>query len=87
MSKGADLAKEISDVSIKADSLKELIDVIKLSRQVSDRVKNDYRGIIAINTLLIFLGLGSFITNTQSALLHNMSTVTIASKNMRQYNI
>lgn len=87
MSKGADLAKEISDVSIKADSFKELIDVIKLSRQVSDRVKNDYRGIIAINTLLIFLGLGSFITNTQSALLHNMSTVTIASKNMRQYNI
>lgn len=87
MSKGADLAKEISDVSIKADSLKELIDVIKLSREVNERVKNDYRGIIAINTLLIFLGLGSFITNTQSALLHNMSTVAIASKNMRQYNI
>lgn len=85
MSKGADLAKEISDVSIKTDSLKELIDLIKLSRSVDRRVRKDYERIIAFNTLLIALGLGSFITNTQSALLHNISTVAIASNNMKKY--
>lgn len=85
MSKGADLAKEISDVSIKTDSLKELVDLVKLSRKVDKRVRNDYEKIIAFNTLLIALGLGSFITNTQSALLHNISTVVIASDNMKKY--
>ena len=85
MSKGADLAKEISDVSIKTDSLKELVDLIKLSRSVDKRVRSDYEKIIAFNTLLIGLGLGSFITNTQSALLHNISTVAIASDNMKKY--
>ena len=85
MSKGADLAKEISDVSIKTDSLKELVDLIKLSRSVDKRVRNDYEKIIAFNTLLIALGLGSFITNTQSALMHNISTVAIASDNMKKY--
>ena len=85
MSKGADLAKEISDVSIKTDSLKELVDLVKLSRSVDRRVRNDYERIIAFNTLLIALGLGSFITNTQSALLHNISTVAIASNNMKKY--
>lgn len=87
MSKGADLAKEISDVSIKTDSLKELVDLIKLSRSVDKRVRSDYEKIIAFNTLLIGLGLGSFITNTQSALLHNISTVAIASDNMKKYKI
>lgn len=87
MSKGADLAKEISDVSIKTDSLKELVDLVKLSRSVDKRVRNDYEKIIAFNTLLIGLGLGSFITNTQSALLHNISTVAIASDNMKKYKI
>lgn len=87
MSKGADLAKEISDVSIKTDSLKELVDLVKLSRSVDKRVRNDYEKIIAFNTLLIALGLGSFITNTQSALLHNISTVAIASDNMKKYKI
>ena len=85
MSKGADLAKEISDVSIKTDSLKELVDLVKLSRSVDKRVRSDYEKIIAFNTLLIGLGLGSFITNTQSALLHNISTVAIASDNMKKY--
>ena len=85
MSKGADLAKEISDVSIKTDSLKELVDLVKLSKSVDRRVRKDYERIIAFNTLLIGLGLGSFITNTQSALLHNISTVAIASDNMKKY--
>lgn len=85
MSKGADLAKEISDVSIKTDSLKELVDLVKLSKSVDKRVRKDYERIIAFNTLLIGLGLGSFITNTQSALLHNISTVAIASNNMKKY--
>ncbi|MDY3007266.1 heavy metal translocating P-type ATPase [Anaerococcus sp. AGMB00486] len=86
MSKGADLAKEIADVSIKTDSLKELVDLIKLSKAVDKRVRRDYEKIIVINSLLIGLGVSRILTNTQSALLHNISTVMIASDNMRQYS-
>lgn len=85
MSKGADLAKEIADVSIKTDSLKELIGLIKLSKAVDKRVKRDYEKIIGINSLLIGFGVSSILTNTQSALFHNISTVMIASENMREY--
>lgn len=87
MSKGADLAKEIADVSIKADSLKELVKLVKLSKEVDKRVKSDYEKIIGINSLLIGFGVSSILTNTQSALLHNVSTVMIATNNMKKYKI
>ncbi|MBU5668350.1 heavy metal translocating P-type ATPase [Peptoniphilus sp. MSJ-1] len=87
MNKGADIAKEIADISIKTDDLKSLIDVIKIARGLDKRIKNNYREIIGINGSLIALGVLGLLSNTNSALIHNASTVAIAGKNMRDYTI
>lgn len=87
MHAGAAIAKEISDISIGSDSLKELIDVIKIARALKGRVNSDYRNIVAFNSSLIILGVLGALTNTTSALLHNASTVLIAANNMKDYRV
>lgn len=87
MHEGADIAKEIADISIKSDSLKELIDVIKISKILEKRIHKNYRQIISFNGLLIALGVTGHLTNTNSAFLHNASTVAIAARNMKDYRI
>lgn len=87
MHEGADIAKEIADISIKSDSLKELIDVIKISKILEKRIHKNYRQIISFNGLLIALGVTGHLTNTNSAFLHNASTVAISARNMRDYRI
>lgn len=85
MHEGADIAKEIADISIKSDSLKELVDVIKIARALENRINRNYREIISFNGALIILGVLGYVTNTRSAFLHNASTVAIAGRNMREY--
>ena len=87
MHAGADIAKEIADISIKSDSLKELVDVIKIAKALDKRVHRNYRKIISFNGALIVLGVLGYLTNTNSAFLHNASTVAIAGRNMRDYRI
>lgn len=87
MHEGADIAKEIADISIKSDSLKELIDVIKISKELEKRVHRSYRKIISFNSTLIALGVTGQLTNTSSAFLHNASTVAIAGRNMKDYRV
>lgn len=87
MHKGADLAREISDIVIGRDELSALTDVIRLAKLVDERTKKDYRFIIAFNSLLIGLGAFGNLSNTHSALLHNSSTVATALFNMREYPI
>ena len=87
MHEGADIAKEIADISIKSDSLKELIDVIKISKELEKRVHRSYRKIISFNSALIALGVTGHLTNTSSAFLHNASTVAIAGRNMKDYRV
>ncbi|NMW84947.1 heavy metal translocating P-type ATPase [Peptoniphilus sp. AGMB00490] len=87
MHEGADIAKEIADISIKSDSLKELIDVIKIARELEKRVHRSYRHIVSFNGALIALGVAGHLTNTNSAFLHNASTVAIAGRNMMEYRV
>ena len=87
MHQGADIAKEISDISIGSDSLEGLVDVVKLSKAMKKRIDSDYRQIVGFNSTLIILGVMAILTNTSSALLHNLSTVMIAGKNMNKYKI
>lgn len=87
MHEGADIAKEIADISIKSDSLKELIDVIKIAKSLEKRIHRNYREIITFNGALIALGVTGHLTNTNSAFLHNASTVAIAGRNMRDYRV
>ncbi len=87
MHQGADIAKEISDISIVTDSLEGLVDAIKLAKSMDKRIKADYRKIVGINSSLIILGVLGLLSNTNSSLIHNMSTVAIAGQNMNNYRI
>ena len=82
ISDGAEIAREIADVTIVADKLNELVTLKKLSSLLMKRIHKNYRMIVGINTALILLGVGGIIQPTTSALFHNMSTLAIGLKSM-----
>ena len=79
----AAIAREIADVTISADNLHEIVTLKRLSTALMKRIHNNYRTIIGINGGLIALGVTGIIMPTTSALLHNMSTLTISLRRMR----
>ena len=82
ISDGAEIAREIADITIGADSLKELVTLKEISNCLMMRINKNYRMIVGINTGLIILGVGGIIMPTSSALLHNASTLAISLKSM-----
>lgn len=83
ISDGAELAREIADITIAADDLYQIVKLKKLSNALMKRINSNYRKIVGINTALIILGVGSIIQPTTSAMLHNMSTLTISLQGMQ----
>ena len=83
ISDGAEIAREIADITIAADSLNEIVTLKVLSDRLMKRIDLNYRLIVGINAFLIVLGIGGFIMPTTSALLHNASTLAISVKSMR----
>lgn len=82
ISDGAEIAREIADVTIGADNLREIVILKKLSNALMKRIHKNYRVIVGFNTALILLGVGGIIQPTTSALLHNTSTLMISMKSM-----
>lgn len=82
VSDGAAIAREIADVTVSADNLYEIVTLKCLSTALMKRIKNNYRTIIGINGVLIGLGVTGVIMPTTSALLHNLSTLTISMRSM-----
>lgn len=82
ISDGAEIAREIADVTISADNLREIVVLKKLSNALMRRIHKNYRVIVGFNTALILLGVGGIIQPTTSALLHNTSTLMISMKSM-----
>lgn len=83
ISDGAELAREIADVTVGADSLHEIVTLKELSNRLMHRIHGNYRSIVGINTGLILLGVMGVIPPTTSALLHNSSTLYISLKSMK----
>ena len=82
VSDGAEIAREIADITITADDLQELVTLKELSAGLMKRIHGNYRKIVGINTTLIVLGAMGILTPSTSALLHNMSTLGISLKSM-----
>jgi heavy metal translocating P-type ATPase len=78
ISDGAEIAREIADITIAADNLFEIVTLKLLSDSLMKRIHSNYRNIVGINTSLIFLGVVGIISPTTSALLHNLSTLGIS---------
>ena len=82
ISDGAELAREIADITIAAEDLREIVILKRLSNAMINRIQGNYRGVVGINAALIALGVAGIIRPTTSALLHNTSTLAISLKSM-----
>ena len=83
ISDGAQIAREIADITIDAGSLTELVTLKHISNGLAKRVKHNYRNIMGINSALIVLGVCGVIPPTTSALIHNTSTLAISVNSMK----
>lgn len=87
ISDGAELAREIADITIAADDLEQIVRLKYLSNALMQRIHGNYRKIVGINTALILLGVGGIIQPTMSAMLHNASTLAISLQSMKDLGI
>ena len=79
---GAAIAREIADVTIKADSLEELVLLKGIANALQHRVSANYRFVLTFNSTLIVLGAMGILQPATSAMLHNLSTIGISLKSM-----
>lgn len=83
ISDGAEIAREIADITVGADSLNELVTLKLISDGLMKRIHMNYRFIVGFNTGLIILGVAGILQPATSALLHNTSTLMIGLKSMQ----
>ena len=79
---GAAIAREIADVTIKADSLEEMVTLKTISNALQHRVSSNYRFVLSFNSTLIALGALGILQPAASAMLHNLSTIGISLRSM-----
>lgn len=82
ISDGAQLAREIADITISGENLYQLVVLKQISNRLMRRIHRNYRFVIGFNTGLILLGLSGIIAPGTSALCHNMSTLGITVESM-----
>ena len=83
ISDGAQIAREIADVTIEGDHLHGLVTLKHISNHLMRRIHNNYRFIVGFNAGLIGAGVLGFIQPTTSAVLHNTSTLCIGLRSMK----
>ena len=83
ISDGAELAREIADITIGADDLTVMVTLKEISNGLMAKIHRNYRRIVGINGTLIALGVTGVIQPTTSALLHNTSTLLIGMDSMK----
>lgn len=82
ISEGAEIAREIADVTISENALCQLVSLKQISDALMQRVSKNYRFVIGFNLLLILLGINGVLPPAASALLHNTSTLIVSLKSM-----
>lgn len=82
ISEGAEIARQIADITIGADNLESLVTLRKISTLLMKRIRFNYRTIVGFNTALIGLGVVGILPPATSAMLHNSSTVALGLKSM-----
>lgn len=82
ISEGAEIAREIADITISQDDLCQLVTLKAVSNALMRRINSNYRFVIGFNLGLILLGVSGVISPTTSALLHNSSTLAVSLKSM-----
>lgn len=87
ISDGAQIAREVADITIEADDLYALAALRSISKSMVRRIHKNYIQIVGINSGLILLGVAGLLQPTTSALLHNTSTLAISMKCMGGWRV
>ena len=82
ISDGAEIARQIADITIGSDGLRSLVTLRRISTLLMKRIRFNYRTIVCFNTSLIALGVIGILPPATSAMLHNGSTVALGLKSM-----
>lgn len=85
ISDGAEIAREIADITVGSDDLYQIVTLKMLSDALMKRIKKNYRTIVGFNSGLILCGVTGILAPTTSALLHNASTLAISLKSMESF--
>ena len=83
ISDGAEIAREIADITVGSDDLYQIVTLKLLSDSLMKRIRGNYRFIVSFNLGLILCGVAGILQPTTSALLHNTSTLLISLKSMQ----
>ena len=83
ISDGAEIAREIADITVGSDDLYQIVTLKYISNALLKRIKSNYRKIVGFNSGLIALGVAGVLPPTTTALLHNGSTILISANSMR----
>ena len=79
---GAQLAREIADITLSQDNLWALVTLKELSNALIRRIHQSYRFVLGFNSGLLLLGLLGVLPPSSSAFLHNFSTLGLGIHNM-----
>ena len=82
ISEGAEIARQIADITIHSSQLDSIVTLRKISTQLMKRIRFNYRTIVGFNTALILLGVAGVLRPATSAFLHNGSTIALGLKSM-----
>ena len=82
ISEGAEIARQIADITVNSSHLDSIVTLRKISTQLMKRIRFNYRTIVGFNTALILLGIAGVLPPATSALLHNGSTIALGLKSM-----
>ena len=83
ISDGAEIAREIADITVGSDYLYQIVTLKYISNALMKRIKSNYRKIVGFNSGLIALGVAGVLPPTTTALLHNGSTILISVNSMK----
>ncbi len=79
----SDIAREVADISVLSHELTRIVEIRRLSKKLIKKIYNQYGFIVTFNTALIGLGILGVITAETSALLHNVSTISLTGTSTR----
>ena len=87
MGQGTAVAKEVADITLSNGNLASIVDLVKLSRQLSRRMDRTFAQVIGLNSAFMAGGVSGIITPQTSSLLHNATTIALGLEASRPYDI
>lgn len=87
MGSGTAIAKEVADVTLTRSDLPALVSLLRLSRELMQRMDTTFVHVMALNSALLALGITGVLTPQASSLMHNASTVAFSMRDSRPYSL